>query len=92
MAISRRAVRHRRRLIHCTETSPIDPVGALTRLQRPGILATMPVLTSVFMIRGESLPAFVSWVASTAAFITWCAVRLGKAGTWEERRSSQPEV
>jgi hypothetical protein len=52
----------------------------------------MPVLTSVYLIRGENITALASWLIPTAAFIAWCAVRLGKPGTWEERPSSQPEV
>jgi len=52
----------------------------------------MPVVTSAFMVRGDGLTALVTWALSVVAFITWCAVRLGKPGSWEETRSSQPEV
>ena len=84
--------RHRRRLIHTFEEPLVDPISTLKTHPRPGILAMMPVVTSAFLIRGDGQTALLSWVLTTVTFITWCAVRLGKPGTWEGTRSSQPEV
>jgi hypothetical protein len=55
-------------------------------------MVTMPAITSVLLIRGDGVHALISWFVSTATFTTWFAVRLGKSGTWEEKRASQPEV
>jgi hypothetical protein len=69
----------------------VDPISSHKTHPRIGILAMMPVVTSAFF-RGDGQTALLSWVLTTVTFITWCAVRLGKPGTWEETRSSQPEV
>jgi len=36
-------------------------ISTLKLHPRPGILATMPVVTLAFMIRGDGLTALVSW-------------------------------